>query len=81
MFIDVDSAVREVHGDGKPARPTATPELATRTDTGEILVARMRKGSAGSGRGSQPLRLPAFGRLTGLSRTLRSERPNGDDNA
>ena len=60
MFIDMDSTICEVHGYAKQGAAygyTKTkgyhPLLATRADTGEVLHARMRKGSAGSGRGAQ----------------------------
>ena len=58
LVIDVDSTIAEVHGHHKQGAAygyTKTlgyhPLLATRAGTGEILHARMRKGSAGSSRG------------------------------
>ena len=60
MFIDIDSTICEVHSDTKQGAAYGYtrqlglhPLIATRADTGEILHARMRKGSAGSGRGAQ----------------------------
>lgn len=60
MTMDLDSTICEVHGHQKQgARFGYTkvrglhPLLATRADTGEVLHTRMRKGSAGSGRGAQ----------------------------
>jgi hypothetical protein len=54
MFIDIDSTICEVHGDAKQGAAYGYtrqlglhPLLATRADTGEVLHARMRKGSAG----------------------------------
>lgn len=58
LVIDVDSTVAEVHGHQKQGASYGYtkqlgyhPLLATRAGTGEILHARMRKGSAGSARG------------------------------
>ena len=58
LVIDLDSTICEVHGHQKQGAAfgyTKTrgyhPLLATRAGTGEILFSRMRKGSAGSGRG------------------------------
>jgi hypothetical protein len=58
LVIDVDSTVAEVHGHHKQGAAYGYtkqlgyhPLLATRAGTGEIVHARMRKGSAGSGRG------------------------------
>ena len=58
LVIDVDSTIAEVHGKQKQGAAYGYtkqlgyhPLLATRAGTGEILHARMRKGSAGSGRG------------------------------
>ncbi|MDP8932479.1 MAG: IS1380 family transposase [Actinomycetota bacterium] len=60
MFIDVDSTVVEVHGHDKQGAAYGYtrvlgyhPILATRADTGEVLHARMRKGSANTARGAQ----------------------------
>ena len=61
MTIDVDSTVCEVHGHQKQGAAYGYtrvlgyhPMLATRADTGEVLHARLRKGS--SQRGAQPVR-------------------------
>ena len=58
LVIDVDSTIAEVHGHQKQGAAYGYtkqlgyhPLLATRAGTGEILHARMRKGSAGSARG------------------------------
>jgi len=58
LVIDLDSTICEVHGHQKQGaaygytrRLGYHPLLATRAGTGEILFSRMRKGSAGSGRG------------------------------
>jgi len=70
MFIDVGSTICEVHGDAKQGAAYGYtrqlglhPLVATRADTGEILHARMRKGSAGSGRGAQRFVRETAGRL------------------
>jgi len=58
LVIDVDSTIAQVHGHHKQGAAYGYtkvlgyhPLLATRAGTGEILHARMRKGSAGSARG------------------------------
>jgi hypothetical protein len=58
LVIDLDSTICEVHGKQKQGAAYGYtkqlgyhPLLATRAGTGEILFARMRKGSAGSSRG------------------------------
>ena len=58
LVIDLDSTVCEVHGKHKQGaaygytkRLGYHPLLATRADTGEVLFARMRKGSANTARG------------------------------
>jgi hypothetical protein len=58
LVIDVDSTIAEVHGHHKQGASYGYtkqlgyhPLLATRAGTGEIIHARMRKGSAGSARG------------------------------
>ncbi|MEM9614503.1 MAG: IS1380 family transposase [Actinomycetota bacterium] len=58
LVIDLDSTICEVHGKQKQGAAYGYskhlgyhPLLATRAGTGEILFARMRKGSAGSARG------------------------------
>ena len=58
LVIDLDSTICEVHGHQKQAasygytrRLGYHPLVATRADTGEVLFARMRKGSANTARG------------------------------
>ena len=58
LVVDLDSTICEVHGhqqQGATFGYTKTrgyhPLLATRAGTGEILFSRIRKGTAGSGRG------------------------------
>jgi hypothetical protein len=58
LIIDVDSTICEVYGNHKHGAAYGYsgvlgyhPLLATRADTGEILHARLRKGSANSARG------------------------------
>jgi hypothetical protein len=70
MFIDMDSTICEVHGYAKHGASygyTKTkgyhPLLATRAGTGEMLHGRMRKGSAGSGRGGQRFVRETIGRV------------------
>jgi hypothetical protein len=60
MTIDLDSTVCEVHGHAKQGAAYGYtgvlgyhPLLATRADTGELLHARMRKGSANTARGAE----------------------------
>jgi hypothetical protein len=60
MTIDLDSTITEVHGKRKQGAAYGYtrqlglhPLLATRAETGEMLHCRMRKGSAGSGRGAE----------------------------
>jgi len=59
LVIDIDSTITEVHGHHKQGagygytrRLGYHPLLATRADTGEVLHARMRKGSANTQRGA-----------------------------
>lgn len=59
LVIDLDSFVGEVHGYRKQGAARGYtgelgyhPLLATRSGTGEVLHARLRKGSAASGRGA-----------------------------
>ncbi len=59
LTIDMDSTIVEVHGKAKQGASYGYtrqlglhPLLATRADTGEVLHARTRTGSAGSGRGA-----------------------------
>lgn len=70
MLIDIDSTICEVHGDAKQGAAYGYtrqlglhPLLATRAGTDEILHARMRKGSAGSGRGGQRFVRETIGRV------------------
>jgi hypothetical protein len=58
LVVDVDSTICEVHGYHKQGagygytrRLGLHPLLATRADTGEVLHARLRKGSANTARG------------------------------
>ena len=58
LTVDLDSTICEVHGKlkqgaayGYTKKLGYHPLLAARADTGEVLAARMRKGSAGSSRG------------------------------
>ena len=54
LVVDLDSTICEVHGGaayGYTKELGYHPLLAARADTGEVLGARMRKGSAGSSRG------------------------------
>ncbi len=58
LTVDLDSTICEVHGKQKQGAAYGYtkelgyhPLLAARADTGEVLGARMRKGSAGSSRG------------------------------
>jgi hypothetical protein len=60
LVIDVDSTIAEVHGHQKQGAAYGYtrklgyhPLLASRADTGEILHARMRKGSANTQRGAK----------------------------
>jgi hypothetical protein len=60
MTVDLDSTICEVHGKQKEGAAYGYTRqlglhalLATRADTGEVLHARLRKGSAGSGRGAE----------------------------
>jgi hypothetical protein len=60
LVVDIDSTIREVFGKRKAGAAYGYtkvlgyhPILATRADTGEILHARMRKGSANTQRGTK----------------------------
>ena len=60
LVIDIDSTICEVDGDAKQGASFGYthklgyhPLLATRADTGEVLHARMRKGSANTQRGAR----------------------------
>ncbi|MCY7304347.1 MAG: transposase [Thermoleophilia bacterium] len=60
LTIDLDSTIVEVAGHAKQGASYGYskqrgyhPILATRSDTGEVLHARLRKGSAGSQRGAE----------------------------
>jgi hypothetical protein len=70
MFIDMDSTICEVHGYDKQGAAFGYtrvrgyhPLLATRAETGEVLHARMRKGSANTGRGAQRFVRETIGRV------------------
>jgi DDE family transposase len=70
MTIDLDSTVCEVHGDAKQGAAYGYtrvlgyhPILATRADTGEVLHARMRTGSANTARGAERFVRETFGRV------------------
>jgi hypothetical protein len=59
LVVDIDSFIGEVHGYAKQGAARGYtgclgyhPLLATRAGTGEVLGARLRKGSAGSARGA-----------------------------
>jgi hypothetical protein len=61
LTVDVDSTICEVHGHHKQGAAYGYtrklgyhPLLATRADTGEVLHARLRKGSANTNRGVIP---------------------------
>ncbi len=60
LTVDLDSTICEVHGDKKEGAAYGYtkvlgyhPLLATRADTGEVLHARLRKGSANTQRGTR----------------------------
>jgi hypothetical protein len=60
LVVDIDSTITEVHGHHKQGATFGYtgqrgyhPILATRADTGEILHARQRKGSANTARGTK----------------------------
>jgi hypothetical protein len=70
MFIDLDSTICEVHGYAKQGAGYGYtgqlgyhPLLATRAATGEVLHARMRKGSANTARGAQRFVRETIGRV------------------
>lgn len=70
LFVDMDSTIAQVHGYQKQGAAygyTRTkgyhPLLATRANTGEVLHARMRKGSANTGRGAQRFVRETIGRI------------------
>ncbi|MDQ3294244.1 MAG: IS1380 family transposase [Actinomycetota bacterium] len=70
LVIDVDSTVCEVHGYAKEGAAYGHskvlgyhPILATRADTGEVLHARLRKGSAHTGRGADRFVREVFSRV------------------
>jgi hypothetical protein len=70
MFIDMDSTICEVHGYHKQGAAYGYtrklgyhPLVATRADTGEMLHARMRKGSANTSRGAQRFVRETIGRI------------------
>src|SRR5262249_11316109 len=68
LVVDIDSFVGEVHGHAKEGAGFGYtgergyhPLLATRSGSGEVLHARLRKGQAGSGRGGVGLGEEATG--------------------
>jgi len=70
MTIDLDSTICEVHGYAKQGAAYGYtrqlglhPILATRADTGEVLHARMRKGSANTMRGAERFIRETLGRV------------------
>ena len=70
MTIDVDSTICEVHGYAKQGAAYGYtrqlgyhPILATRSDTGEVLHTRMRKGSANTMRGAERFVRETVGRV------------------
>ena len=70
MTIDIDSTIGEVHGYAKEGASFGYthvrgyhPLFATRADTGEVLHARFRKGSANTGRGAQRFVREVVGRV------------------
>lgn len=70
LVVDVDSTVCEVHGYAKQGAAYGYtrqrgyhPMLATRADTGEVLHARQRKGSANTARGAQRFVRETIGRI------------------
>lgn len=70
LVIDVDSTIVEVHGKTKQGAAYGYtrqlglhPLLSVRADTGEVLHARTRKGSVGSGKGAQRFVRETIGRV------------------
>ena len=70
MTIDLDSTICPVHGDKKEGAAFGYtkvlgyhPLLGTRSDTGEALHVRFRKGSANSGRGAERFVRELVGRV------------------
>lgn len=70
MTMDLDSTICAVHGDAKQGAAYGYthclgyhPLLATRAESGETLHVRMRKGSAGSGRGAPRFITEVAGRV------------------
>ncbi len=70
LVVDVDSTICEVHGYAKQGAAFGYtrqrgyhPMLATRSDTGEVLHARQRKGSANTARGAQRFVRETIGRV------------------
>jgi hypothetical protein len=70
MTIDIDSTIQRVYGKHKQGSAYGYtkvlgqhPLIATRSDTGEVLHIRHRKGSANSGRGAQRFVRETFGRV------------------
>jgi hypothetical protein len=70
VVVDLDSTVCEVHGNEKQGAAYGYtgvlgyhPMIATLADGGEVIHARMRKGSANTGRGAQRFVREVVGRL------------------
>jgi hypothetical protein len=70
MTIDLDSTICPVHGDHKQGAGFGYthvlgyhPLVSTRSDSGEVLHVRFRKGSAGSGRGAERFVRETIGRV------------------
>jgi hypothetical protein len=79
LVIDIDSTIAEVHGNAKHGAACGYtyklgdhPILATRADTGEVLHARLRLGSANTQRGAKRFveELIAWGRCCGVGGEL-----------
>ena len=82
LVIDIDSTICEVDGNPKQGAEFGYthvlgyhPLLATRADTGEVLHARMRKGSANTQRGRGPVRRRAGRPCPPRRRRRRADRP------
>jgi hypothetical protein len=86
MTIDIDSTICETHGYQKQGATFGYtnkrgyhPLLATRSDTGEVLHVRFRKGSANTGRGAERFVRETIGRIrrAGASGPLRLRADSG----
>ncbi len=76
LVIDIDSTICEVHGKAKQGASYGYtkvlgyhPLIATRADTGEVLSARMRKGSANTARGAGRFVTEVIGRVRACGAT------------